>query len=88
MLTWRLYYGGAVITSITVYLHAVQPMFLVNALQVMCGRRVIAVSSCLRSLKFAYVSSDLAGQAFLFLSGFLYSFFAPPISPVFFYLPA
>ncbi len=61
-------------------------MFLVNALQVMCGRRVIAVSSRLRSLKFAYVSSgshDLAGQAFLFLSGFLYSFFAPPISPVF-----
>ncbi len=51
-------------------------MFLVNALQVMCGRRVIAVSSRLRSLKFAYVSSgspDLAGQAFLFLSGFLYS---------------
>ncbi len=34
-----------------------------------------------------YVSSgspDLAGQAFLFLSGFLFSFFYPPISPVFF----
>ncbi len=57
-------------------------MFLVNALQVVCGRRVIAVYSRLRSLKFAYVSSgshDLAGQAFLFLSGFLFSFFAPPI---------
>ncbi len=62
-------------------------MFLVNALQVLCGRRVIAVYSRLRSLKVAYVSSgspDLAGQAFLFLSGFLFSFFAPPISPVFF----
>ncbi len=59
-------------------------MFLVNALQVLCGRRVIAVYSRLRSLKFAYVSSGshgLAGQTFLFLSGFL---FAPPISPVFF----
>ncbi len=45
------------------------------------------IYSRLRSLKFAYVSSgshDLAGQAFLFLSGFLFSFFSPPISPVFF----
>ncbi len=35
------------------------------------------VNSRLRSLKFAYVSSgshDLAGQAFLFLSGFLFFF--------------
>ncbi len=59
---------------------------------VLCGRRAIAVYSRLRSLKFAYVSycsgsHDFAGQAFLFLSGFLFSFFSPPISPVFLYLP-
>ncbi len=38
-------------------------------------------------IKICLVSSgshDLAGQAFLFLSGFLFSFFSPPISPVFF----
>ena len=54
---------------------------------ILCARRVIAIYSRLCSLKFAYVSSgshDLAGQAFLFLSGFLFSFFSPPISPGFF----
>ncbi len=51
--------------------------------QVLRGRRVIAVYSRLRSLKFDYSGSrDLAGQALLFLSGFLFSFFAPPISLV------
>ncbi len=43
------------------------------------------VLSRLRSLKIVYVSRgsrDLAGQAFLFHSRFLFSFFAPPISPL------
>ena len=57
-------------------------MFLVNALQVLCGRTVIEVFSRPRSLKFVYVSRgsrDLARQALLFLSCFLLSFFVPPI---------
>ncbi len=51
------------------------------------GGEIIAVYSRLRSLKFAYVSSgshDLAGAG---LSGFLFSFFSPPISPGFFLFP-
>ncbi len=57
-------------------------MFLVNALQVLCGRTVIEVLSRPRSLKFVYVrgSRDLARQALLFRCHFLLSFFVPPIS--------
>ncbi len=53
-------------------------MFLVNALQVLCGRTVIEVFSHPRSLKFVYVSRgsrDLARQTLLFLCCFFLSFF-------------
>ncbi len=49
-------------------------MFLVNALQVLCGRTVIEVFSRPHSLNFVYISRgsrDLARQALLFLCHFL-----------------
>ncbi len=50
------------------------------------GAPSTVVTSRLRSLKCVYVSRgrNSAGQAFPFLSRFLFSFFAPPISLVFF----
>ncbi len=57
-------------------------MFLVNALQVLCGRTVIEVFSRPHSLNFVYISRgsrDLARQALLFLLLLPSFLFVPPI---------